>query len=123
MCGAVVKWALRVLSRLIGPGEKSFAVTDWGIKRECLLAFNNAKSKSGKIYHALTCVLTLIPTALDCDFESDDLCGFTFDLSAQFNWTRSNFTRSANTGPSSDHTHGDGKCSCISSSDRLRSKS
>ena len=47
-------------------------------------------------------------SALDCDFESDDLCGFTFDLSAEWNWTRSNYTPSPNTGPSSDHTHGDG---------------
>ena len=47
--------------------------------------------------------------ALDCDFESDDLCGFTFDLSAEYNWTHSNYTPSPNTGPSSDHTHGDGK--------------
>ena len=53
--------------------------------------------------------------ALDCDFESDELCGFTFDLSAEFNWTRSNYTYSKDTGPSSDHTHGDGKpviCVC-----------
>jgi hypothetical protein len=48
--------------------------------------------------------------ALSCDFESDDLCGFTFDLSAEFNWIRSNSTPSPNTGPSSDHTLGDGKC-------------
>ena len=46
--------------------------------------------------------------ALLCDFESD-FCGFTFDLTAELNWTRSNSTPSSDTGPSSDHTHGDGK--------------
>ncbi|CAB4008725.1 CUB and peptidase domain-containing 2-like [Paramuricea clavata] len=66
----------------------------------CLAAFG--------IFLALSNSVAYRSLALSCDFESDDLCGFTFDLSAEFNWTRSNSTPSFNTGPSSDHTHGDG---------------
>lgn len=40
-----------------------------------------------------------------CDFENPDLCGYTNDLTASFNWTRNiGPTDSFNTGPSVDHT-------------------
>ena len=73
-----------------------------------LIIISRLKRRSFVVYNNLFKLNFCL--ALYCDFESDDLCGFTIDLSAEFNWTRSNYTYSTNTGPSSDHTKGDGKC-------------
>ena len=44
---------------------------------------------------------------VSCDFEQDDLCGYTQDTKDDFDWTRSQqSTGSSGTGPSSDHTYG-----------------
>ena len=49
------------------------------------------------------------PTDWNCDFELD-LCMYTQALDDNFDWTRHfGGTASTNTGPSVDHTKGDGK--------------
>lgn len=48
--------------------------------------------------------------SLSCDFEND-LCGWTQDPSNNFDWTRQNYgtpTGHLGTGPSYDHTLGEG---------------
>ncbi|GFN85250.1 MAM and LDL-receptor class a domain-containing protein 2-like [Plakobranchus ocellatus] len=43
----------------------------------------------------------------ECDFEAKDICGFTQDPTADFQWERSSgTTASTNTGPTTDHTYG-----------------
>ena len=57
-------------------------------------------------------------TELNCTFDQD-LCGFTQATSDNFDWTRNRGgTPSASTGPSRDHTTGNGtlcenKCKCL----------
>ena len=42
-----------------------------------------------------------------CDFESQDVCGYTQDKTDDFDWTRDyGGTGTANSGPSVDHTYG-----------------
>ncbi|CAH1155518.1 unnamed protein product [Phaedon cochleariae] len=46
---------------------------------------------------------------LFCDFETEDLCGYTHDLNHDFDWKRENYNTpsgSIGTGPSFDHTKG-----------------
>lgn len=46
-----------------------------------------------------------------CDFESDDLCGWTHDRNHDFDWRRHNFATPSGhvgTGPAFDHTVGPG---------------
>ncbi|XP_048242313.1 MAM and LDL-receptor class A domain-containing protein 1-like isoform X2 [Haliotis rufescens] len=46
-------------------------------------------------------------TADKCNFETNDICGFTQDHSDTFDWTRMRgSTSSSGTGPASDHTYG-----------------
>eukprot|EP00795_Rhopilema_esculentum_P012712 gene12712-3431_t len=43
----------------------------------------------------------------ECEFESPDICGYTQDLSDDFDWTRATAnTSSSRTGPPADHTYG-----------------
>ena len=44
----------------------------------------------------------------DCDFE-DDLCSYTQATDDDFDWIRDTQTPSYNTGPSTDHTLGNGE--------------
>lgn len=47
----------------------------------------------------------------ECDFESDDLCGWTYDTNQVFDWKRHSYaTPSGNvsSGPAFDHTLGQG---------------
>lgn len=61
----------------------------------------------------------------NCDFESEDLCGWTHDLNHDFDWRRQNFKTPSGhvgTGPSYDHTKGrnnDGYYVYIESSSRI----
>ena len=51
------------------------------------------------------CFLGPCPTQKFCDFESPDICGYVYDQSGNFNWTRhQGQTSSATTGPPYDHT-------------------
>lgn len=46
-----------------------------------------------------------------CDFESEDLCGWTHDQNHDFDWRRHNFATPSGhvgTGPAFDHTLGPG---------------
>lgn len=57
------------------------------------------------IIEIIIIILGNCPTRLYCDFESDDICGYTYDQSGNFNWTRyRGSTSSYGTGPSYDHT-------------------
>lgn len=49
---------------------------------------------------------------LSCDFESDDICGWSHDLNHDFDWRRQQYSTPSGmigTGPSFDHTLGIGK--------------
>lgn len=59
-----------------------------------------------------SCIETNGRPAYGCDFESEDLCGWSHDLRHDFDWKRMNFKTPSGhigTGPSYDHTKGDGK--------------
>ncbi|GFS52607.1 MAM and LDL-receptor class A domain-containing protein 1 [Trichonephila inaurata madagascariensis] len=49
---------------------------------------------------------------MSCDFEDPDLCGWSHDPTHDFDWKRNQFSTPsghAGTGPSFDHTFGEGK--------------
>lgn len=49
-----------------------------------------------------------------CDFEYPNICGFTQDLTDNFDWKRrSGATPSSDTGPSNDHTYGTSMGMCL----------
>ena len=49
-------------------------------------------------------------SALECDFDSNNFCGYTNSLSDDFDWTLNNgATPSQETGPDTDHTTGNCK--------------
>ncbi|XP_018336528.1 zonadhesin [Agrilus planipennis] len=57
-----------------------------------------------------SCVKSNTKPALSCDFESEDLCGWTHDLRHDFDWIRMNFSTPSGylgTGPAYDHTKGE----------------
>lgn len=46
------------------------------------------------------------PASQYCDFETEDICNYQNDVTADFEWKRnSGKTSSANTGPDFDHTY------------------
>lgn len=50
--------------------------------------------------------------SLKCDFEDPNLCGWTHDLNHDFEWSREQLSTPSGaigTGPSHDHTLGEGK--------------
>ncbi|XP_071965432.1 MAM and LDL-receptor class A domain-containing protein 1-like [Antedon mediterranea] len=45
-------------------------------------------------------------STIDCDFESENICGYKHEKAAQFNWTQiRGKTKTTNTGPIQDHTY------------------
>ncbi|KAK5638374.1 hypothetical protein RI129_012669 [Pyrocoelia pectoralis] len=56
-----------------------------------------------------SCIESNTQPKLQCDFESEDLCGWNHDLRHDFDWKRKNFRTPSGhlgTGPSFDHTKG-----------------
>ncbi|KAG5887302.1 hypothetical protein JTB14_006447 [Gonioctena quinquepunctata] len=74
--------------------------------------------------NAPTCLVANTKPKLFCDFEEEDLCGWTHDLNHDFDWIRENYgtpSGSIGTGPTFDHTKGvggDGYYMYIESSSR-----
>lgn len=47
------------------------------------------------------------PASVSCDFEDQNICGYSQDTTDQFDWTRQKgHTGTVSTGPSADHTYG-----------------
>ncbi|XP_017781348.1 PREDICTED: uncharacterized protein LOC108566129 [Nicrophorus vespilloides] len=54
-----------------------------------------------------SCIASDMEASLTCDFEREDLCGWSHDLNHDFDWTRRNLSTPTGhvfTGPKSDHT-------------------
>lgn len=55
---------------------------------------------------------TNVTPSLSCDFETEDICGWSHDLNHNFDWKRLNYRTPSGhlaTGPSYDHTKGPGE--------------
>ncbi|KAJ8956396.1 hypothetical protein NQ318_015134 [Aromia moschata] len=62
--------------------------------------------------NAPVCIQNGTKPRLFCDFEEEDLCGWSHDLNHDFDWRRENYNTpsgSIGTGPSYDHTKGPGR--------------
>ncbi|XP_071965426.1 MAM and LDL-receptor class A domain-containing protein 1-like [Antedon mediterranea] len=56
-----------------------------------------------------TCIKVIEPkwtSTIDCDFESENICGYKDEHTAKFNWTQiKGKTKTINSGPTQDHTY------------------
>ncbi|GJQ78071.1 putative somatomedin B [Trypoxylus dichotomus] len=62
--------------------------------------------------HMPSCIPSTVIPSLSCDFETEDICGWTHDLNHNFDWLRLNKRTPSGhlaTGPSFDHTKGRGE--------------